>query len=183
MRAAKALAATCIVWIILAGASPWADLPDCLRGPFHGITATDPNGEILGHTDHSDWGCAEVSPADARVGVSQGAQGTADIPVPPPPPGICMRPASPNPLVSATTLLLSLGEDHHVRLAVYGQSRGNGPPHTFLVRTLLESDLRAGFHSITWDAKNDQGQRVALGLYRVLMEAEGKTICGDIQVQ
>jgi hypothetical protein len=182
MKVVKALLAASLIWIAVTAASPWGDLPDCLKGPFNGITATDPNGEIIGHPDHADWGCTQASPADARVGVSQ-PQSAAGVPVPPPPPGICLQPASPNPTSGNTVVRLTIGEPHAVRLTVYGQTRKHGRPQVFLVKTLIDQTLAAGVHSVVWNGTDDQGQRVPAGIYRVLMESDGQALCGDIQIQ
>src|SRR5262245_27476754 len=182
MRIAKTLLVISLIWIALAGASPWGDQPDCLKGPFNGITATSPTGEIIGHPDHADWGCTQASPADARVGVSQ-PQSAADVPVPPPPPGICLQPAAPNPTSGSTVIRLTLDESHNVRVTIHSQSRGHGRPRVFLVRTLIDGALAAGVHTVLWNGTDDQGQRVPAGIYRVLMESDGQALCGDIEIQ
>jgi flagellar hook assembly protein FlgD len=41
------------------------------------------------------------------------------------------------------------------------------------VKQLVNEQMAAGRHSVVWDATDDQGQRVAAGLYFCRMEAEG----------
>lgn len=43
-----------------------------------------------------------------------------------------------------------------------------------LVKTLLNEPLSAGFHSVVWNGKNDNGQRVASGLYFYQLKAGEK---------
>jgi hypothetical protein len=64
----------------------------------------------------------------------------------------------PNPFNPETVLKFNLPEASHVSLNVYnilGQ----------VVRTLVNEELPAGIHSVTWDGKNGQGSDVASGVY------------------
>lgn len=157
------------VWVATGKADP---RPACLKPPFHGITETLDTGEIIGKVDAKDWGC--VGGSSAR---------TFGVPVPPPPSGVCMQPASPNPATGAVRLLFTIGEVRHVRLTMYGQTRGGGPPTAVPVRNLVDAQLVAGAHEVTWDLKNDVGERVPPGIYRAVMEAGSDVLCGDIEIR
>jgi hypothetical protein len=64
----------------------------------------------------------------------------------------------PNPFNPTTSLDLSLPEASRVQAVVYnimGQQ----------VRILADSDLPAGYYSLSWDGLNDQGQAVSSGVY------------------
>ncbi len=41
------------------------------------------------------------------------------------------------------------------------------------VRTLVNQDLNAGFHSIQWNGTNDQGKPLASGMYIYSIQASG----------
>jgi hypothetical protein len=147
----------------------------CLQTPFRGITETSETGEITGFSDPLDWGCVSGPDGAAR------AMDTP--PLPPPPEGVCLYPAAPNPATTAVRLRLSLGESNHVRLVVHGQAWRGGPREVFPVRTLLDASLQAGEHAIIWDARNDAGERVTPGVYRVVAEVGAHVLCGDIEVR
>ena len=146
----------------------------CLRPPFHGITETLDTGEVVGKVDARDWGCVGGGDGSARV---------LGVPVPPPPSGVCLQPASPNPATGAVRMRFTIGEVRHVRLTMYGQTRGGGPPDVFAVRTLVDAQLQVGAHEVTWDLRNDVGERVPPGIYRAVMEAEPDVLCGDIEIR
>lgn len=64
----------------------------------------------------------------------------------------------PNPFNPTTQISFGMPRTSNVRLEIYnilGQK----------VRTLVSSDLNAGFHVYEWDARNDAGQRMAAGVY------------------
>ncbi|MFZ5516503.1 MAG: choice-of-anchor D domain-containing protein [Candidatus Zhuqueibacterota bacterium] len=74
----------------------------------------------------------------------------------------------PNPFNPKTTIRFSLPEANHVEiyvLNVLGQR----------VRTLIDADIRAGFHKTIWDGRNDLGQDVTSGVYFITMK------CGDVK--
>jgi len=147
----------------------------CLRGPFHGITATNEIGEVLGRPDASDWGClGGGAPAPALIG--------AGIPPVQPPTEFCIHPASPNPVPGFTRLVLALPSSGPVSLAVWARRTGHGPPQVLRVRTLLHGEFVAGMHEVNWDGKDDQGVRLAPGIYRVVFSVAGGSVCGDIEI-
>ena len=168
-----ALLAVALVWVATGEANPSPGRA-CLRPPFHGITETLDTGEIVGKADARDWGC---------VGGGDGSARALGVPVPPPPSGVCLQPASPNPATGAVRIRFTIGEVRQVRLTMYGQTRGGGPPTAVPVRTLVDAQLQVGAHEVTWDLRNDLGERVPPGIYRAVMEAEPDVLCGDIEIR
>ncbi len=70
----------------------------------------------------------------------------------------------PNPFNPKTTIKYSLPEASHVEiyvLNVIGQR----------VRTLVDANIKAGFHKTYWDSKDDFGQDVTSGVYFVSMKS------------
>ncbi len=64
----------------------------------------------------------------------------------------------PNPFNPATTIKYSIATDTDVSLVVYDVSGRR-------VRTLVDNHQRADVYKVAWDGMNDQGQRVASGMY------------------
>jgi hypothetical protein len=64
----------------------------------------------------------------------------------------------PNPFNPVTTIKYSIAQDIDVSLVVYDVSGRR-------VRTLVDNHQRADVYKVTWDGVNDQGQRVASGMY------------------
>ncbi len=64
----------------------------------------------------------------------------------------------PNPFNPATTIRFELPEDGRVVLRVYNVSGRQ-------VRTLVERPYEAGYHSVVWDGRDDEGRQVASGVY------------------
>jgi DNA-binding beta-propeller fold protein YncE len=74
----------------------------------------------------------------------------------------------PNPFNPTTTIKYQLPKVSDVKLVIYnilGQQ----------VRTLLNGQIEAGYHSVVWDGRNETGQSVASGIYIYRFEA------GDFQ--
>ena len=74
----------------------------------------------------------------------------------------------PNPFNPLTTIKYQLPMLSEVKLVIYnvlGQK----------VRTLLNKQMEAGYHSVIWDGRNDEGRAVASGIYIYRFEA------GDFQ--
>ena len=70
----------------------------------------------------------------------------------------------PNPFNPRTTVEFTLSHDATASLRVY-DARGR------LVRTLLESYVAAGKHSVTWDGRNERGVTVVSGVYFLRLQA------------
>lgn len=163
-----------LVAIAAMGAAPWRGLPSCVLGKWEGITATDPNGQIIGPEDLSDWGC--LGSGSARVAKPQ------DVVPAPPPSATCLMPAAPNPTNGHTAVQFSLVSDSQVSLVVYGK-KGNGPHGAHPVRTLASGNFAGGVHSVAWDGRDDQGQPLSPDIYRVVLTVGDQSVCGDIQIQ
>lgn len=70
----------------------------------------------------------------------------------------------PNPFNPSTTIDFALPQAGEVSLAVFNS---NGQ----LVKRLVAGRMPAGRHSMVWDGTNDQGERVATGMYLYVMQA------------
>jgi len=70
----------------------------------------------------------------------------------------------PNPFNPSTTIRYALPQPGHVKLVIYDLLGAK-------IRTLVDGREAAGFKQITWDAKNDKGERVPSGVYVYRMEA------------
>ncbi|NIW43720.1 MAG: T9SS type A sorting domain-containing protein, partial [candidate division Zixibacteria bacterium] len=69
-----------------------------------------------------------------------------------------LNPNYPNPFNPATTIKYQLPQSSDVKLVIYnvlGQK----------VRTLLATRMKAGYHDVVWDGRNDLGAQVASGIY------------------
>ena len=83
---------------------------------------------------------------------------------PPAGPALELHPATPNPFNPVTTIRFeSPASGTEVRVAVY-DAAGR------FVRTLLDRPVSAGTQAVTWDARDEAGQRVASGVYYVRLE-------------
>ncbi|HEY3295209.1 MAG TPA: T9SS type A sorting domain-containing protein [bacterium] len=72
----------------------------------------------------------------------------------------------PNPFNATTTFTLSLNAAGHSTLKVYNMLGQEAA-------TILNADLPAGLHRITWDARNQHGVPLSSGLYLVRLESPG----------
>jgi len=70
----------------------------------------------------------------------------------------------PNPFNPTTTIRFALPAMGTARLTVYDILGRQ-------VRTLLNGEVGAGFHSVVWDGRNDLGRQVATGMYIYRIEA------------
>lgn len=68
----------------------------------------------------------------------------------------------PNPVRSNTTIKFGLPKESQVRVEVYNVAGQR-------VKTLANGRLNAGYHQITWRGANEDGQKVAAGVYLVRM--------------
>jgi hypothetical protein len=66
----------------------------------------------------------------------------------------------PNPFNPSTTIQFDLGADSPVQLIVYDVLGRH-------IHTLLDSHLKAGVHRSVWNANNDNGKMVSVGIYFV----------------
>ena len=69
-----------------------------------------------------------------------------------------LHPAYPNPFNPSTTISFDLPKREAVKVTVFDVTGR-------VVRTLLDMQLSAGSHRVTWDGKNEAGHPVASGVY------------------
>ncbi|NLH93363.1 MAG: T9SS type A sorting domain-containing protein [Candidatus Cloacimonetes bacterium] len=72
----------------------------------------------------------------------------------------------PNPFNPSTTLSFSLAQSGQARLAVYN-TKGQ------LIRTLVDSELSGGKHSVVWNGLDEAGKSVSSGVYLYKLETAG----------
>jgi len=75
----------------------------------------------------------------------------------------------PNPFNPITTIEYSIDKNYHVQLNIYnllGQR----------IRILVDEMQTAGFHSIQWNGRDNQGVSLASGLYIYQLKTEKKTL-------
>ena len=89
-----------------------------------------------------------------------------------------VSPNYPNPFNPTTTIKYQLPQQSEVTLSIYnvlGQK----------VRTLLNANLEAGYHSVEWDGRNDVGVQVASGVYIYRFQARqvGSSTSDYLKVQ
>ncbi|MCA9743514.1 MAG: T9SS type A sorting domain-containing protein [Deferribacteres bacterium] len=70
----------------------------------------------------------------------------------------------PNPFNPTTVINYQLPMTSDVKLSIYNTAGQ-------LVRTLVNGEMPAGSHAITWDATGNSGQRVASGVYLYVIRA------------
>ncbi|MGH7494741.1 MAG: lamin tail domain-containing protein [bacterium] len=70
----------------------------------------------------------------------------------------------PNPFNPATVIGFALPMMSKISLTIYSTSGGR-------VRQLMAGEMAAGYHNVTWDARDDLGVRVASGVYLCLFKA------------
>ncbi len=84
-----------------------------------------------------------------------------------PAPEVWLSAGSPNPFNPSTEIRFSLPEPGIVSLAIYDMQGRR-------VRALIDGDSRpAGAQAVRWDGTNEDGTRLASGLYLVRLEARG----------
>jgi len=66
--------------------------------------------------------------------------------------------ASPNPFRGHTTLRFALPKATKVTLEIYDHTGRR-------VRTLVNTELSAGYHTATWNGTDDHGRKLSSGLY------------------
>ena len=79
-----------------------------------------------------------------------------------------LRQNRPNPFRARTSIRFELPRPGKVRLTIY-DVMGR------LIRTVVDGDLPAGEHEVSWDARDNGGNLVSSGVYVARIEAEGFT--------
>ncbi|MCI0553752.1 MAG: T9SS type A sorting domain-containing protein [Anaerolineae bacterium] len=82
------------------------------------------------------------------------------------PEGYALEQNYPNPFNPATSIAFSVKETGVVQLTIYNL-------HGQEVRTLINSQMNAGFHSMNWDGKDERGQVVPSGVYLYKLRVNG----------
>ncbi len=80
-----------------------------------------------------------------------------------------LGPNYPNPSNTTTQIKFGLPTSSHVRLQIIN-IRGQ------TVKILVDEEKPAGWHTVTWDGKNESGRDVASGIYLYMIEADNKKI-------
>lgn len=88
-------------------------------------------------------------------------------------PAITLLPARPNPFTDKTLIAFALREGSQVEAAVYDVLGRK-------VRTLFDGRVPAGEHVLTWDGRDQQGARVASGVYVCRMACNGACLTSKI---
>ncbi len=84
------------------------------------------------------------------------------------PAAVSLHEAWPNPFNPKTSIRFDLAEEGSLYLAIYNAKGG-------LVKTLHDSPMLAGEHTVDWDGRNDSGEVVGSGLYLVILRAHGES--------
>jgi hypothetical protein len=66
--------------------------------------------------------------------------------------------ARPNPFQPSTTIQYALAKPVHVSMMIYDVAGR-------VVRTLVNGNLPAGYHSVIWDGRDERGSSVPSGIY------------------
>lgn len=127
--------------------------PTYFFGKFHGITYTDDHGNII-KEDPDDWHYVTES-------------------FPPfPPTSFQFFPAYPNPIVvTIITFSYCLSEDSHIVINIESE---NG-----IVKNLVNDYKCTGNYSITYNLRDNNNQQLQPGVYRCILEVNGKKYYGD----
>ena len=70
----------------------------------------------------------------------------------------------PNPFNPTTQIRYDLPKENIVNITIYDVMRRN-------IRTFMNDNQTAGYHSIHWDARNDMGEGVSAGMYIFTIQA------------
>ena len=142
------------------GAGGWVD------GPADQATFNFPNGLALS----ADGQRLYVTSGGGSFNRLRVIDLAAAAPVPTANGGLELRSISPNPFNPATEVKFSLAEAGPVRVEVF-DVRGR------LVSTLVDRDLAAGDHRVTWQAEGNPS-----GLYLVRLTSAGREVVGRVML-
>jgi flagellar hook assembly protein FlgD len=79
---------------------------------------------------------------------------------------LSLFPNRPNPFSPETTIAFRMAERGRVMLKVYSVSGR-------LVRDLIDEEVSAGIHDVSWDGCDETGRRAAAGVYFYQLSAPG----------
>jgi hypothetical protein len=95
--------------------------------------------------------------------VVTGVASSTEFPV-----GFSLAQNYPNPFNPATTIAFELEQRGHISLTIFDATGRD-------VVTLVNEDVRAGKHAVTWNGRNAKGAAVSSGVYFYRLRAEGGT--------
>ena len=79
----------------------------------------------------------------------------------------------PNPFNPSTTISFSLPSDNHTILNIYDISGK-------LINTLLDKNMKSGYHNVSWDGKDLYGQEVSTGAYVYTLSTNDISLSGKM---
>jgi len=79
----------------------------------------------------------------------------------------------PNPFNPSTSIMFNLDAASHINVRIFNLMGEE-------VRILQNNSLEAGFHSVTWNARNNFGKEVPSGMYFYSIESNGKILSGKM---
>ncbi len=79
---------------------------------------------------------------------------------------LALGPCTPNPFWTSTRIAYSLPAPQRVTVAIHDVVGRR-------VRTLVDGDVAAGFHTVTWNGRDDRNRPVATGIYCATMTTKG----------
>jgi subtilisin-like proprotein convertase family protein len=115
-------------------------------------------------SDNAGYDTGTVNSWCVKVTEEQGATGVDDGVLDAPSRHV-LRGASPNPFNPVTEIAYGLPSESEVSIKVYDVTGR-------LVRVLRDGVEPAGYHSVTWDGRDDRGASVASGVYFCRMQSE-----------
>jgi protocatechuate 3,4-dioxygenase beta subunit len=84
-----------------------------------------------------------------------------------------LHPGYPNPFREETSIRFSLAQESRVELSVYDVTGRR-------VAMLLEREMPVGYHTVTWDGGDENGQDVRPGVYFVHLMSAGKSLTSKL---
>jgi hypothetical protein len=76
-----------------------------------------------------------------------------------------LYPNEPNPFNPTTRIRFSLAQRGRAKIVIYDLVGRT-------IKTLVDAPIEAGHHSVTWDGRNESGQRVSSGVYWMQMQTD-----------
>ncbi len=89
---------------------------------------------------------------------------TTDVEQLPPPKRLALRPSGPNPFTSATAMRFDLPVAAAAKLRIHDLAGR-------VIRTLVDGEMPAGSHAVSWDGRDDAGHSLASGVYIARLES------------
>jgi len=125
---------------------------------YTGITETDEFGNIIGEIDTNDW-------------VFLNSSNNTDNDYETFPEQYLFGPAYPNPSIDTVYIPFSIPQKVVAIIEIFNSKNQS-------VKTLVNSDLAAGYYRIPWDVTS-----VQVGIYRAKIETPDFSAYGDIKVE